>query len=70
MKLSAIEAPSLVIVRRGCMFYDADHGEYLADQLTGAVIERHHDVNDPWWIGDTNLVVAAFDRFLATLATR
>ena len=64
--LPAVAAPCLIVVRRGCVFYDAAHSEYLAARLADAVVEQHHDVNDPWWIGDTQSVVAAFERFLAT----
>jgi DNA-binding SARP family transcriptional activator/pimeloyl-ACP methyl ester carboxylesterase len=62
--VAAIDVPTLVIIRRGCMFYDAAHGEYLAEHLGDVVVERHDDVNEPWWIGDTDLVVGAFERFL------
>lgn len=65
--LPAIAVPTLVVVRRGAVFYDTAHGDYLAEHIAGAVIEQHPDVNDPWWIGDTESVVAAFERFLATL---
>jgi DNA-binding SARP family transcriptional activator/pimeloyl-ACP methyl ester carboxylesterase len=65
--LPAITAPCLVVVRRGCPAYDAAHGEYLADRLGDVVLERHFDVNDPWWVGDTAAILAAFDRHLASV---
>jgi hypothetical protein len=34
------------------------------------VVERHHDVNEPWWVGDTNRIVVAFEGFLRGLPPR
>ncbi len=61
-----ITTPTLVLIRRGCPIYDPGHGEYLAAHLPNAAIEQHHDVNDPWWIGDTDFLISAFERFLAS----
>jgi hypothetical protein len=68
--LPSVLAPSLVLVRRGCPMYDPGHGEYLAAHLPDATLEQQHDVNDPWWVGDTGFVVDAFERFLARLPSR
>ena len=65
--LPAIEVPCLLVIRVGCPAYDSTHGEHLAASLVNAVelvVERHHDVNEPWWVGDTNRIVVAFERFL------
>ena len=68
--LPSIVAPCLLIVRRGCPSYDPGHGEFLARRLsevTDVTVEQQHDINEPWWIGDTNFIVNAFERFLASL---
>ena len=68
--LPTIAAPCLVVVRRGCPSYDSGHGEFLAHrlaQVTDVTVERQHDVNEPWWIGDTNFIIGAFERFLESL---
>ena len=28
-------------------------------------VARQHDINEPWWIGDTNFILTNFERFLA-----
>jgi DNA-binding SARP family transcriptional activator/pimeloyl-ACP methyl ester carboxylesterase len=71
--LPAIEVPCLLVIRVGCPAYDPTHGEHLAANLVNAVelvVERHHDVNEPWWVGDTNRIVVAFEGFLRGLPPR
>jgi len=62
-----VTAPSLVVVRRGCPAYDPGHGEFVAEHLPNVTVIRQHDVNEPWWIGDTNFILAAFEHFLTSL---
>jgi DNA-binding SARP family transcriptional activator len=64
VELASITAPTLLIIRRGNATYDPGHGEFLAQHLTDVVVERQHDINEPWWIGDTNFIIAAFERFV------
>ena len=67
--LASIDVPALVIVRNGCPVYDAEHGSYLVAHLPHATLEEHDDINDPWFVGRTDLVVDAIERFHRTLAT-
>jgi hypothetical protein len=60
-----IATPTLLVIRRGCPMYDPGHGEWLAAHLPHATLAQQHDVNDPWWVGDTSFILAAFERFLA-----
>jgi pimeloyl-ACP methyl ester carboxylesterase len=60
-----VSAPTLLLVRRGCPVYDTGHADYLVAHLPDVRIEEHHDVNDPWWLGDTGFLLDAFARFLA-----
>ena len=64
--LPQVTAPSLVVVRRGCPAYDPGHGEFVAEHLGQVTVARQHDINEPWWIGDTNFILTNFERFLAT----
>ena len=66
--LPAIAAPTLVIVRDAVPIYDANHGRYLAAHIHGAALIEQHDFNDPWFVGDTNVVTEAIDHFLTSLA--
>jgi DNA-binding SARP family transcriptional activator/pimeloyl-ACP methyl ester carboxylesterase len=65
--LPAIAGPCLVVIRHGCPLYDAGHGDYLAERLGGVTVQRQHDVNEPWWIGDTAGIIDAFEAFLGAL---
>jgi hypothetical protein len=29
-------------------------------------VARQHDINEPWWIGDTNFILTTFETFLTT----
>ena len=67
--LASVAAPALVIVRTGCPVYDAEHGRYLAARLAHAVLVEHDDINDAWWVGRTDVVIEAIERFHRALAT-
>ena len=60
-------APTLVIVRTAVPAYDANHGRYIANHLPNAILIEQHDLNDPWFVGESNFVTDAIDRFLASL---
>ncbi len=63
--LPQVTAPSLVVIRRGCPAYDPGHGEFVAEHLADVTVARQHDINEPWWVGDTNFILTNFERFLA-----
>jgi len=62
-----VAAPALVIVRNRCPIYDPAHSTYLARHLPNATFEEHDDINEPWWVGTTDLVIDAIDRFIASV---
>jgi DNA-binding SARP family transcriptional activator/pimeloyl-ACP methyl ester carboxylesterase len=64
--LAAISAPVLLVVRHGCASYDPGHARHLAEQLRDATVVDLDDTDDPWWLGDVDATIDAFDAFLAT----
>jgi hypothetical protein len=66
--LARVEAPVLLVARRGCPAYDVGHSAYLAENLARTELVHLDDPNDPWWLGDAGRVLDELDRFLAAPA--
>jgi hypothetical protein len=60
----------LVIARTRCPIYDPGHGRWLAQHLTGAMLEEHDGVDDAWWVGPSDAVISAIERFLRRVTGR
>lgn len=63
--LSAIQAPTLVLVRRDAVYHRADHGRYLAAEIPHAeLVELPGGDTAPFFIGDTTPVLSAIEQFI------
>ena len=63
--LSAIQAPTLVLVRRDAVYHRAEHGRYLAAEIPNAeLVELPGGDTAPFFIGDTTPVLSAIEQFI------
>jgi DNA-binding SARP family transcriptional activator/pimeloyl-ACP methyl ester carboxylesterase len=62
--LAAITAPVLLVVRHGCASYDPGHARHLVEQLRDVTVVDLADADDPWWLGDVEATLDAFDAFV------
>ena len=63
--LSAIQAPTLVLVRRDAVYHRAEHGRYLAAEIPNAeLVELSGGDTAPFFIGDTTPVLSAIEQFI------
>lgn len=63
-QLSLIEAPTLVMHRKGARFYTIDQGRYLADHIPDATFLELPGANQLAYLGDTGEWLADVERFL------
>ena len=63
--LSAIQAPTLVLVRRDAVYHRAEHGRYLAGEIPDAeLVEFAGGDTAPFFIGDATPVLSAIEQFI------
>jgi pimeloyl-ACP methyl ester carboxylesterase/DNA-binding SARP family transcriptional activator len=63
--LAHIRTPTLVIARTGDAWLSPENGRYLAEHIPGAQLLELPGVDHDPWVGDTEQVLAAVERFLA-----
>lgn len=64
--LPRVAAPVLLISRSACGSHDPGHDRYLAAHLRNARIVTYPDPDGPWFLGDTERVLAEFAAFTGT----
>lgn len=67
--LPMVQAPTLVIHRRGAKFYTIEHGQYLADHIPGAELLELDGSNQLAYLGDMGVWLSAVERFVVGSAS-
>ena len=62
--LRAVQAPCLVIHRRGDVIVPVGNGRHLAECIGDAEYVELPGTDHPWWTGDQDALLDAIERFL------
>jgi class 3 adenylate cyclase len=62
--LPLVQAPTLILHRRGDVMVRVGHGRYLAEHISGARYVELDGADDLYWVGETGIMLDEIEEFL------
>lgn len=63
-ELPQVQAPTLVLHRKGDQVVPVEHGRYVAEHIPGAQFVQLEGEDDLWWVGDADALLDEVERFV------